>query len=112
MKFVLVFVLILIIRIFSQDIPSTSSGELKFYVDFSAFKGKEGKTYQEFYLMIHADQLNFVGDENKNASFKVSAIIKNQKEELILNKDWFTDAILKRDSVNLKSLVVYDQWAE
>ena len=112
MKFVLVFVPILIIRIFSQDIPSTSSGDLKFYVDFSAFKGKDGKTCQEFYLMIHADQLNFVGNEDKNASFKVSAIIKNQNEELISNNDWFTDAILKRDSVNMKSLVVYDQWAE
>ncbi len=112
MKFVLVFVLIFIVRIFSQDIPSTSSGDLKFYVDFSAFKGKEGKTYQEFYLMIHADQLNFVGDEDKNASFKVSAVIKNHNEELISSKDWYTDAILKLDSVNLKSQVVYDQWAE
>lgn len=112
MKFVLVFVLILMIRIFSQDIPSTSSGDLKFYIDFSAFKGKEGKTYQEFYLMIHADQLNFVGDEDKNASFKVSSIVKNRNEELISKQEWLTDALLNRDSADLKSLAVYDQWSE
>jgi len=112
MKLILSVVLIFIGVIFSQDIPSTSKGELKFYVDFSAFKGKEGKTYQEFYLMIHADQLNFIGRENKNASFKVSSIIKNQNDELISKQEWFTDALLNRDSIDLRSLVVYDQWAE
>ena len=76
MKFILSLILICLNTVASQDIPSTSSGELKFYVDHSSFKGKEGKTYQEFYIMIHADQLSFIGSENKNSSFKVSSVIK------------------------------------
>jgi GWxTD domain-containing protein len=112
MKFILSIVLFFISLIFSQDIPSTSKGELKFYVDFSAFKGEEGKTYQEFYLMIHADQLNFIGNENKNASFKVSSLIKNYNDEEISKHEWLTDALLNRDSIDLRSLAVYDQWAE
>ena len=119
MKIVISSVLVFVNFISAQDVPSTSSGNLKFYVDFAAFKGKEGKTYQEFYLMIHADYLNFIGSENmsagshnKNASFKVTTVIKNQNEEIISEQEWFTSALLKRDSIDLKNLVVYDQWAE
>ncbi|OGU77692.1 MAG: hypothetical protein A2V93_12600 [Ignavibacteria bacterium RBG_16_34_14] len=119
MKLLLSFILFFFGEIFSQDIPSTSTGEIKFYVDYSAFKGKEGKTYQEFYLMIHADQLIFIGSENlsnnsrdKNASFKVSSIIKNQNNEEISKQEWLTNALLNRDSIDLRTLVVYDKWAE
>lgn len=113
MKFLLTFLIIFCFKLFSQDIPSTSSGELKFYVDFSSFKGSEGKTYQEFYLMIHADQLSFIlKEDKKNASFKVTTLIKNQNQEVVSEKNWNTHALLNRDSVNLKNLVVYDQWAE
>lgn len=111
MKFVLGLILIFASNIISQDIPSTSTGDLRFYVDYSAFKGQEGKTYQEFYLMIHADQLNFIGSENKNATFQVSSVIKNQDDEIISEQEWITDAVLNQDSISLKSLAVYDQWA-
>ncbi len=112
MKLLLSFILFFFNGNFSQDIPATSTGELKFYVDFSSFKGRDGKIYQEFYLMIHADQLNFIGNENKNASFKVSSVIKNYNDELISEQEWLTDAFLNLDSIDLKSVVVYDQWAE
>lgn len=118
MKILLSLILLFTTGIFSQDIPSTSKGDLRFYVDFASFKGDKGKTYQEFYLMIHADELKFISNENisagmqdKNASFKVTSVIRNQNE-IISEQEWFTHALLRRDSIDLKNLVVYDQWAE
>jgi GWxTD domain-containing protein len=95
-----------------KDIPATSSGKLKFYTDYSAFKGKENKTYMEFYLMIHADELSFEGTGGRNASFKVSSVIKNRTDNLVYEQEWVTDALLKADSPELKTLVFYDKWVE
>ena len=39
------------------DVPITSLGDLRFYIDHAGFRGENGRTYQEFYLMLYADQL-------------------------------------------------------
>ena len=91
-----------------QDIPSTSSGDLKFYVDYASFKGSEGKTHQEFYLMIHADQFGF--DGINNISYGVEYTIKDLNKDLISENEGESDALITSDSINLKNLVFYDGW--
>jgi GWxTD domain-containing protein len=105
------FFLALGIQAFTQqsDVPAASSGELNFYIDFAAFKGKEGKTFQEFYVMIFIDQLNI---EKKSALFELNLAISSANKKEIIKRDWQTEAELNFDSAGLKSLAVYDQWPE
>lgn len=109
--FLLVF--LFLVTNYSQQKPAASSGELKFYIDNAAFKGEKDKTYFEFYLMIYADQLEYVSKENKKCgTFKVNSVATNIKTGKQSIKTWVTDAQLQNDSVNSNSLVYYDQWAE
>lgn len=97
----------------AQDIPATSDGDLKIYVDHTAFKGKDNKTYEEFYLMLHADDLNYGKVDGKGESnFNVSAVIKDKEGKKISQRDWQTSTFLEQDAANLKGFVIYDQWAE
>ncbi|HSD63780.1 MAG TPA: GWxTD domain-containing protein [Ignavibacteriaceae bacterium] len=98
----------------AQDSPVVSKGSLQFYLDHSSFQGKEGKTYAEFYLMLFSDQL--IKDENDTAAVKefiVKSIISDSLGiNIVSDKQWTTNALLTRDSMNPEILVVYDQWAE
>ena len=42
----------------AQDLPLTSTGNLRFFVDLSAFRGPEGYTRQEVALLLDASQLD------------------------------------------------------
>ena len=76
--------------------------------------GKENKTYTEFYLMLFSDQL--VSAKNTSDSIKeflVSSKISDPSDRKIIHdKQWYTSALLPRDSTNPNNTVVYDQWAE
>jgi GWxTD domain-containing protein len=97
----------------AQDIPATSKGEIHFYVDQAGFLGKDGKTYEEFYLMLFADQFNLIKKDRKQyCSYKVEASLKNNNNNKVVKKSWTTDAILNQDSLDIKGTVIYDQWAE
>lgn len=98
---------------YSQQKPAASSGSLKFYVDNASFKGEENKTYFEFYLMIYADQLEYISKENKKyGAFKVNSVTTNIKTGKQNIKTWITDAQMQNNSLNINSSVYYDQWAE
>ena len=45
----------------AQDLPLTSTGNLRFFVDLSAFRGPEGYTRQEVALLLDASQLQAEG---------------------------------------------------
>ncbi len=98
---------------YSQDIPVVSDGEFKFYFDTCSFGGKGDTTYQEFYLMFHADQLNVIDFGIKNiVGFNVLAELFNESGKQISSKEWISDVKLNQDSTELKYLVVFDQWSQ
>lgn len=95
----------------SQDVPLTSNGDLRFYVDFTAFQGKEGKTYQEFYLMLYADELNeIMKSGEKSCVFDVTSEINQKDNDDLISNSWQTEAKITQDSLDLRSLAIYDQW--
>ncbi|MEO8399951.1 MAG: GWxTD domain-containing protein, partial [Ignavibacteriaceae bacterium] len=98
----------------NDDTPAASEGDIKFYVDHSQFKGSDSlKSYVEFYLMLYADQLKLVSkDEKKIGIFKVNISIKNNSGNEIQKREWTTEANVSQDSLDLKSLAIYDQWNE
>ncbi|HEX3072772.1 MAG TPA: hypothetical protein VHP30_04085, partial [Ignavibacteriales bacterium] len=59
LAFICLFIPSLALTAQTADIPAVSRGNLQFYVDHAGFKGKEGKTYEEFYLMVMADQIKY-----------------------------------------------------
>jgi GWxTD domain-containing protein len=99
---------------YTQDSPAVSKGDLQFYIDHSSFSGKDGKTYTEFYLMLFSDQLmsnSYSTDTVKE--FLVEFSISDSSDGRILTeKKWYTSALLPRDSIGPRSMVIYDQWAE
>lgn len=104
------FLLILSVNAQEVDKPFVSNGELLFYLDNSAFLGSEGKTYIEFYMMLYADQLKPVmKDGNSIAITEIQVIIKNEKNEIIDQKDWTTEVSYINPG-EASSLAVYDLW--
>ena len=97
----------------AQDMPATSQGDLLFYVDHTAFQGQAGKTYLEFYVMLHVDQLMPIWkNETQIAVIATQASINNGEDKTLSKKEWTTEAVLSQDSTDLSCLVIYDQWAE
>ncbi|OGG46322.1 MAG: hypothetical protein A3F84_27165 [Candidatus Handelsmanbacteria bacterium RIFCSPLOWO2_12_FULL_64_10] len=43
-----------------DDKPSLSEGEVEFYVDMAGFRGAQGKTTQDVYLLIRCNQITFL----------------------------------------------------
>ena len=96
-----------------SDIPAVSNGNIKFYVDHSAFAGKDDKIYEEFYLMVYADQLFQISNENKKLNvFNVDAEIKDNSGNLVSEKKWTTEASIRKDSISFNDLAIIDQWGE
>jgi len=98
----------------AQDIPAASKGKIKFYVDHAAFKGRSGsKVYEEFYLMLYADQLKVTAEGNKKLGvIQVQTEIEDSFGNKVSKKEWSTEALIKKDSVNIKGMAIYDQWGE
>jgi len=110
---------ILLILLFSNcnialgdDLPLTSSGEIKFYLDYAGFKGEDGKTYQEFYLMFFEDNLSkSINKLDEREIYIETSIVDNFDKNISSNK-WTTSIGINRDSSTLNYFAVYDQWAE
>ena len=97
----------------AQDTPATSEGDLRFYVDYAAFRGEDGRIYEEFYLMLYADQLHYAMKDNRQYGiFEVTATVMDSANNQLSRKAWSTEASVVQDSTDLKGLAVYDQWAE
>lgn len=101
------------IALAAQDVPAVSTGDIRFYVDYAGFRGKNGRTYQEFYLMLYADQLRYVWKGAKQLGiFQVTARLENAAGKEVSRQSWTTEASIIQDSTGLNSLAIYDQWAE
>jgi GWxTD domain-containing protein len=93
----------------TQDIPFTSEGEIKFYCDAASFKGEGEKTYQEFYLMLFADQL---AAKEHMEEFKVKASLRDKFGKTVSFKEWTSVSKIPSDVSNMNSYAIYDQWSE
>lgn len=51
-----------------DDKPSLSEGEVEFYVDTSGFRGVQGKTSQNVYLLVRCSQITFLPWQESGAS--------------------------------------------
>ena len=51
-----------------DDKPSLSEGEVEFYVDMAGFRGAQGKTTQDVYLLIRCNQITFLPWEEASTS--------------------------------------------
>lgn len=83
--------------IIAQDIPSTSTGDIQYYVDWAFFKGKEDKTIQEIYLMTFTDQFKSKSD---TLAINITVNIKDNRNKTIMDEVWTTYAVVQRDSGN------------
>lgn len=93
------------------DVPASGEGNLQFYVDHAAFRGKEGKTFEEFYLMVMADQIKYAADgERQSGAIKIDFELLNENRETVIKKDWTTEVARPKDTTGLRTKVVYDQW--
>ena len=54
----------------SLDLPANSTGDIDFSVDAVGFKGQDGYTFMEFYLLLRPSQ--FVLEEQKNKKYEAS----------------------------------------
>ena len=95
-----------------NDLPITSEGEIKFYLDFAGFKGENNKTYQEFYLMIFEDELNSIVNSSENNEINIETSIRDNFGKSISSKSWVTEIYFNRDSTKLNYFTIYDQWRE
>ncbi|MGE5430592.1 MAG: GWxTD domain-containing protein [Syntrophomonadaceae bacterium] len=95
----------------TADIPAASRGSLQFYVDHAGFQGKEGKTYEEFYLMVQADQLTYKKETGRQlGTFKTTFKLTDKSNVTVSERQWVTDVAQKKDSAYLKTMAAYDQW--
>jgi GWxTD domain-containing protein len=98
---------------YCQDLPVVSQGKLKFYFDTGSFMGKGDSSYQEFYLMFFADQLNeMVTKQDDKPKINASVNIFNLDDKTISSKNWVTEVNLITESNELKNMVTFDQWGD
>ncbi|HEX2963726.1 MAG TPA: GWxTD domain-containing protein [Ignavibacteriales bacterium] len=111
LAFICLFIPFLALTAQTADIPAVSRGNLQFYVDHAGFQGKEGKTYEEFYLMVMADQIKYKANNNRQTgSIKISFQLLDDKKNTVIKKDWITEAVQPDDTTGLRTKVIYDQW--
>jgi GWxTD domain-containing protein len=98
---------------YSQDVPVVSVGKLKFYFDTNSFRGKTDTTYQEFYLMLFADQIADTKNNITNkTSLNISTKILNPVGNLLSTREWVTEVIFLSDSTQSTDMITFDQWGE
>lgn len=94
-----------------KDVPLVSEGDIQFYLDLATFKGESNKSYQEFYLMLFADEfLRNVPDNPDEKNFSVSITITDNFGKTISSKDWTTQITLPSIDSLLNKYAIYDQW--
>ena len=73
----------------AQDLPLTSTGNLRFFVDLSAFRGPEGYTRQEVALLLDASQLELREQEGE-AVGKISlvAVVLDTLDNRVVHRTW------------------------
>lgn len=119
MKLLIKILLLCVIIIFTNDralsesdSPLTSIGVIRFYLDHAGFKGENGKTFQEFYLMLFEDNLVNSPKSTNSKEIKIETSIVDNFGKLISSNQWTTSIGIHKDSSVANYLAIYDQWAE
>ncbi len=108
---ILLFISLSAAVIFADNRPFTSKGDITFYLDYAGFNGLSGRTIQEFYLMVFADQLfSQKKDSNINRQFKISVTIKDNFGLSFYSNSWISEISVPINDTTSKNMVVYDQW--
>ncbi len=73
----------------AQDLPLTSTGNLRFFVDLSAFRGPEGYTRQEVALLLDASQLQLREQAGESVG-KISlvAVVLDTLDNRVAHRTW------------------------
>ena len=73
----------------AQDLPLTSTGNLRFFVDLSAFRGPEGYTRQEVALLLDASQLALREQAGESVG-KISlvAVVLDSLDNRVVHRTW------------------------
>lgn len=73
----------------AQDLPLSSTGNLRFFVDLSAFRGPEGYTRQEVALLLDASQLALREQAGESVG-KVSlvAVVLDTLDNRVVHRTW------------------------
>lgn len=95
-----------------KDIPAVSSGDLLYYFDHTSFMGNDESAYVEFYVMIYADQLTQINQNDKSYSIiKITFSVNDLASNEIVSRTWETEATIKNDT-DIRTQILYDKWAE
>jgi len=71
------------------DLPLASEGEITFYVDTAGFRGPEGYTRQEFYVMLDASQLKFKRSRTSHsATMTLHVAIEDTDGNVAAEEQW------------------------
>ncbi len=75
--------------IIAQDLPLSSTGNLRFFVDLSAFRGPEGYTRQEVALLLDASQLELREQAGESVG-KISlvAVVLDTLDNRVAHRTW------------------------
>lgn len=112
-KLIMVLILQISALLNAQDIPSSSSGKLTFYLDHSCFAGADEKTQVEFYLMFYSDELTKISDSvMQQSQIDITAEIRDMKGDIINRSNWTTEVNFNNSPENSLGKVIYDKWNE
>lgn len=71
------------------DLPVASRGDLRFFVETAGFRGPEGYTRQEFYLLIDAWQLGFESDRRRQVGeVEIAAVVSDSAGMVVAERKW------------------------
>ena len=72
-----------------QDLPMTSSGDLTFFLDTAGFRGPQGHTREEIYVLIDAGQLKFRRENKQSvARLELSVKVVSEAGETAAEETW------------------------
>jgi len=72
-----------------HDVPSTSTGDLIFYLDAASFQGAESLTRVEAYVLMDAKQLQFVRDGDRHVSHvDLTLALTDSSGEKVSERSW------------------------
>ncbi len=75
--------------------------------------GREQETYQEFYIMLFADQLQINNkDSIREQQYEVSVSLLDNFGKTVSSNSWITSVNLTEIDSILNRFVIYDQWKE
>ncbi len=73
----------------TRDLPLRSAGDLRFFVDLSAFRGPEGYTRQEVALLLDASQLRLREQAGESVGeISLVAVVLDTLDNRVAHRTW------------------------